>query len=311
LQPLHKGINDAINLKDRQLMREFSMQEFAESHPPGTEIVNLLMNERVDGPRFWNLLKMVYVEVQGEPYIFAVQTVLDAYMPAALKHRVVDKAKNETIIQSLTTFSKRLNDLRDALADRKGDSIFDLAAFAKDFLDRMLQKSAQKSMVTVNAMSRSLKSPSAYPSTDKPKNKLVLSKSRMNQFCPSHRKDRLVLNLSHIENYFKPVPKKFIAIGKGNSVEVSCKNISSILGKTLLKDTQLRQMDTINILTELVVKEKVPYLQLQLVSENKESPVTIDGSPLALGAVTTVGVGAVIALGEIVSFRVGSLKALA
>ena len=42
------------------------MREFCTTlHPAGTSIVNLLVNESYHGVRFWNLLHMFYVDVDG------------------------------------------------------------------------------------------------------------------------------------------------------------------------------------------------------------------------------------------------------
>jgi hypothetical protein len=93
LQPTSKSINDAMNIKDRKSIKEFCEAPFARA--PGSELVNLLINERYDGARYWNLLKMVYVTVGDEPYIFSLQTPLDAYIPKALKGRISDAKRND------------------------------------------------------------------------------------------------------------------------------------------------------------------------------------------------------------------------
>merc|ERR1719353_2862589 len=86
LQPISAIVNDAFNLEERRKMREFCTTLQA----PGTTIVNLLLNERYTGERFWNLLHMTYVEVEGELYILGVQTNVDAYMP-----KNIQKAQHE------------------------------------------------------------------------------------------------------------------------------------------------------------------------------------------------------------------------
>ena len=86
LQPISAVVNDAFNLDERRKMREFCTTLQA----PGTTIVNLLLNERYTGERFWNLLHMTYVEVEGELYILGVQTNVDTYMP-----KNIQKAQNE------------------------------------------------------------------------------------------------------------------------------------------------------------------------------------------------------------------------
>ena len=74
------------------------MREFCTTlQAPGTTIVNLLLNERYTGERFWNLLHMTYVEVDGELYILGVQTNLDAYMPKNLKVAREEEARNKEL----------------------------------------------------------------------------------------------------------------------------------------------------------------------------------------------------------------------
>lgn len=91
---------------------------------------------------------MAYVEVEGEKYIFAVQTPLAAYMPKALRGRVDGAKKNEAIVKALPVFAKRVNDLRDGLAERTGESIFELATFASSYLDAMDKKDPSKKTST-------------------------------------------------------------------------------------------------------------------------------------------------------------------
>ena len=94
LQPISAIVNDAFNLEERRKMREFCTTLQA----PGTTILNLLLNERYTGERFWNLLHMTYVEVDGELYILGVQTNLDAYMPKNLAVAREEDAKNRKVV---------------------------------------------------------------------------------------------------------------------------------------------------------------------------------------------------------------------
>mmetsp|Transcript_132356 Transcript_132356/g.247419 ORF Transcript_132356/g.247419 Transcript_132356/m.247419 type:complete len:613 (-) Transcript_132356:258-2096(-) len=108
LQPTSKVLNDNINMEERKIMREFC--SFVQ--PAGTTIINLLLNQRFTGERFWNLLRMQYVVVDGDCYIFAVQTNLDAYMPKPLLKAVKSQAKNESIVKALGPFMEALSRMR-------------------------------------------------------------------------------------------------------------------------------------------------------------------------------------------------------
>lgn len=125
LQPTSKVLNDAVNLEERKIMREFctAMQ------PAGTTIINLLLNERFTGERFWNLLRMQYVEVDGDTYIFAVQTNLDAFMPKVLQKRLKNKAKNQSIVNALGGFLEALSKLREDLRTMKSAPIMELKGY--------------------------------------------------------------------------------------------------------------------------------------------------------------------------------------
>ena len=103
MQPISAIVNDAFNLEERRKMREFCTTLQA----PGTTIVNLLLNERYTGERFWNLLHMTYVEVEGELYILGVQTNLDAYMPKNLGVACEEDAKNRKVVGESSTSNPR------------------------------------------------------------------------------------------------------------------------------------------------------------------------------------------------------------
>lgn len=111
LQPTSKALNDAINLEERKVMREFCSFLL----PAGTTIINLLLNQRFTGERFWNLLRMQYVVVDGDCYIFAVQTNLDSYMPKCLLKAVKGAAKNASIVKELGPFIGALDKMRESL----------------------------------------------------------------------------------------------------------------------------------------------------------------------------------------------------
>lgn len=113
LQPTNIALNDAVNLDDRKLMREFC----AEVKPPGTTIINLLLNEHWNGKRFWNLLRMQHINVDGHAYILGVQTTLAAYMPNALAKRFVGTAKNGKIVCATSLFCEALKTMKTQIRD--------------------------------------------------------------------------------------------------------------------------------------------------------------------------------------------------
>merc|ERR1711998_311778 len=89
-------------------MRDFCKEPL----PEGTTLVNLLVNEHCNGRRYWNLLKMEHVYVDGKCYIFAVQSVVEAYMPKVLRKRVKDRSVDNQVADGLKRFLKRLQRLR-------------------------------------------------------------------------------------------------------------------------------------------------------------------------------------------------------
>lgn len=83
LQPTPAKLNQRINGEEVTRLRRFCTQEIGE----GMErcIISVLLNERKTGERFWNLLHMQYVHVNNNPYILAVQTILNLPMPLAIR----------------------------------------------------------------------------------------------------------------------------------------------------------------------------------------------------------------------------------
>jgi diketogulonate reductase-like aldo/keto reductase len=83
LQPNNRQFNIMVNGGEVATMRHFCtlLSDFT----VGTELLNLLLNEKRSGERFWNLLHMSHVDVAGRRYILGVQTVLDLPIPAFLK----------------------------------------------------------------------------------------------------------------------------------------------------------------------------------------------------------------------------------
>jgi hypothetical protein len=99
LQPNTPDMNKKINGDELQRMREFCKK------PQGTaKIVNLLLNERRDGTRFWNLLHMEHVVVKGKPYILGVQTILAMPMPSCFKDDETSRAVYEFDQALLSSF---------------------------------------------------------------------------------------------------------------------------------------------------------------------------------------------------------------
>merc|ERR1719460_3310279 len=128
LQPISAVVNDAFNLEERKKMREFCTT----LQPPGTTIVNFLLNERYTGERFWNLLHMTYVEVDGELYILGVQTNIEAFMPAGIR-KSVDADKEKAVVAAHGPFLAFLELLRTELAESyradPGRTILEMQAF--------------------------------------------------------------------------------------------------------------------------------------------------------------------------------------
>ena len=59
-----------FNLSERKRLRDFC----GKLQPSGVSLVSLLLNETAAGARFWNLLFLVHLEVDGVPYLFGVPT---------------------------------------------------------------------------------------------------------------------------------------------------------------------------------------------------------------------------------------------
>jgi len=296
LQPIQKNINDAINLKDRTAMREFCDTPL--QHPPGEEIVNLLLNERYDGVRFWNLLKMCYVELQGEAYIFAVQTVLTSYMPKVLRRRIKDTQKNDAIVEALPVFANRLNALRDALGERTGESIFELAKFAGDNLDGM----------NMSKSDNGRQASSGYPAI--PRAAEIAAKSSL-QLLPSSRKDRLALRVKSIDGYDKPVPNKFISVNNGNQVQMSVANQPSVFA-ALTEKRRDRIYDFLLTL-DFSMGSEGPGVMVGVDSapkglKSQVPQILIDDVMVGIGSRTLMKMGSTIAFSGIMTLRLSSLK---
>jgi hypothetical protein len=295
LQPTVACLNDAINLKDRKGLREFCADYKSLSH--GQEIVNLLLNERYDGLRFWNLLNMAYVEVEGEKYIFAVQTPLAAYMPKALRGRVNGETKNRQIVTALPVFAKRLNDLRDGLAERTGESIFELAVFASQYLDQMEKKTGSQKMCKVKSMSAI---------SDM---KAKVGGRKMNG-CPSVKNDQLALRFLSVTGLTTPVPNKDIPVLSGQSVQVNVDNPAYTAMFAVLSSEQYAKVQPIVICLDLIPRaDGAPMLMCTVkraMADNKG--VRIDGEEALPGTSKAIQVGSFIDFGDAFTLRVASLK---
>lgn len=125
LQPTSKVLNDGVNLNDRKMMRSFC----TEIQPEGTTILNLLLNERRTGGRFWNLLRMQYVKVDGQEYIFGVQCTLDGYMPKLLNRRLLGSDKNAGIVGALGEFLHALENIRAEIRKKEFVPILELKGY--------------------------------------------------------------------------------------------------------------------------------------------------------------------------------------
>lgn len=119
LQPISKTINDAFNLDERKVMREFCTT----LKPVGATLVNLLLNERNSGERYWNLLRMQYLEVDGQLFILAVQSVLHCFMPKSLARRSKDDSKNKRICEQLESYISALGGIRAEIKEKASASV--------------------------------------------------------------------------------------------------------------------------------------------------------------------------------------------
>lgn len=111
LQPTPAMLNHRINGDEISRMRAFCTQEIR----PGMErsIINIILNQRKSGERFWNLLHMQFVEVQGRPYILGVQTILNLPMPVVIRSVVDSEA---FFLSDEAAFSVFVDELRGFLA---------------------------------------------------------------------------------------------------------------------------------------------------------------------------------------------------
>lgn len=139
LQPTAAPLNNAVNLKERKLMRIFASEGVK---PVGTKIINLLLNETYEGKRFWNLLQMEFIEVSGKSYIFAVQTVINAHMPKILQKRIQQKSTILKVVDSSKKYLKQLNHLRDQIHHSRS-SFSELRTFVTTELEKMKPTSGQ------------------------------------------------------------------------------------------------------------------------------------------------------------------------
>jgi hypothetical protein len=294
LQPNSATLNDAINLKDRKGLREFCANFTKFSN--GDDIVNLLMNERHDGPRFWNLLKMAYVEYEGEKYIFAVQTPLGAYMPKALRGRIESPQKNQEIVKALPVFAKRLNELRDGLAERTGESIYELAAFASGFLDSMDR--ANKPTSGRNGGVSAMQSMSAKVG------------GRKSAAAPGVKSDKLCVRFQSVKGMTSPVPNKCIEITAGSGVMVNVDNPSQTAVFAALSGDQFQKCRPVSICLDVVPRAGgAPMLMCTVkTAMADQTGVVIDDVQCMPGTTKPVQVGSLIEVGGEFVLRVASLK---
>jgi len=122
-----------INLEDRRRLREFCTGV----HKAGESIVALLLNEKRDGRRFWNLLKMSYVQLVDKQYIFAVQTVIDAHIPSVLRVRPDRANLNFAVTQALPYAMGKVEALRARLLHQSQAPLTDLRDLAQVSLNEV------------------------------------------------------------------------------------------------------------------------------------------------------------------------------
>eukprot|EP00931_Biecheleriopsis_adriatica_P005054 TRINITY_DN106618_c0_g1_i1.p1 TRINITY_DN106618_c0_g1~~TRINITY_DN106618_c0_g1_i1.p1 ORF type:complete len:1545 (+),score=269.16 TRINITY_DN106618_c0_g1_i1:47-4636(+) len=141
LQPNVSKLNDLLNGHELRRMREFCRRKGV----TGQSIVNILLNERKNGERFWNLLHMIHVEVKGKPFILGVQTVLDLPMPSVLQEEIADYALeiggslDAAILNSLgPELADFLQDLREGVSSELAGGTANIAAMANQACDKFL-----------------------------------------------------------------------------------------------------------------------------------------------------------------------------
>lgn len=96
LQPSTRGMNEALNGEELCRIKEFCSlrrEEALKSKP----LTCLMLNQRRTGERFWNLLHLAHVALNGRPYLFGAQHLLtEVAMPGLLK----DAVSSEAVIQN-------------------------------------------------------------------------------------------------------------------------------------------------------------------------------------------------------------------
>jgi hypothetical protein len=305
LQPTVGILNDALNLKDRKIMRSFCGDYNEMEH--GTEVVNLLLNEKCNGTRFWNLLKMVQVDVDGDRFIFALQTPLVAYIPKVLRTRCDGTTQNEAVVQASSVFAKRINDLRNGLEERTGEAIFELVTFAEGFLNSMCpdvpKKPPLKQMVTVPSIPLFPSASLALQGQKSPQSKQSKQPSTMSN-------DELVLRFSQITGLSAPVPNQCIRIKAGRAVNVSVDGQEHGAMMAALSLEQYTKVQKIHLTLDLVPRaDNSPMLMVTVVRALEDGAgVIIDDATVPPGITKPLHVGSTIAFSDAFVLRVGLFK---
>lgn len=133
LQPRNSVLNDAFNMGERKALREFC----SAAQPVGMASVNLLLNERHNGRRFWNLLRMRHVKVEGQVFIVAVQSALDCFMPKVLSRHIKDLRKTKKICELLANFISHLDAMRAEIKEKTSVPITELRGYYTAVMNQM------------------------------------------------------------------------------------------------------------------------------------------------------------------------------
>mmetsp|Transcript_95378 Transcript_95378/g.179364 ORF Transcript_95378/g.179364 Transcript_95378/m.179364 type:complete len:419 (+) Transcript_95378:62-1318(+) len=133
LQPRNAVLNNAFNMGERKALRDFCTNP----QPAGTASVSLLLNERSNGERFWNLLRMRSVEADGQLFILAVQSVLDCFMPKVLRRHLKDNQKNKKICELLGNFINHLDKMRAEIKEKTSVPITELRGYYTAIMNQM------------------------------------------------------------------------------------------------------------------------------------------------------------------------------
>jgi len=129
LQPPLEDTNKAVNGEELRRLRHFC--DVAGGRHHNEAIVSLLLNERKTGERFFNLLHMQHLDVDGKRYIMGVQSILQVPIPSMLRVArnltPVEEAQHSHFLQQLGELMGKVRPLVDTKGLADMDSAVQLA----------------------------------------------------------------------------------------------------------------------------------------------------------------------------------------